>query len=148
MPRVLLAVLMTFAPLSMGACRSKAPDLPGACTNGAAVAQALAHAPGTVLVGGSTKISTCVSRARTDGEIQTVGAVYTRLGDDLARRLPTDERAAMQLGFLIGAVRRGSSTTNGTHEELTRRIEQTTGLDGPGDSRGFARGLEAGRRTG
>jgi hypothetical protein len=148
MRRVLLVVLLTALPLSVGACRSKPPHLPAVCTDGAAVAKALAHAPGMVLVGGSTKISTCVSRAHTDGEIQTVGAVYTRLGDDLARRLPDDERAATQLGFLIGAVRRGSSTTNGTHEELARRIEQTTGLDGGGNSPGFARGLEAGRHTG
>lgn len=148
MRRVLLVMLLTSLPLGVSACRSKAPHLPAACTDRAAVARALAHAPGTVLIGGSTKISTCVSRARSDGQIQTVGAVYTQLGDELARRLPDDERAATELGFLIGAVRRGSSTTNGTHEELARRIEQTTGLDGPGDSPGFARGLDAGRRTG
>lgn len=122
--------------------------MPSACTDPAAVSRALSHAPGAVLVGGVMKISTCVSRARTDGQTQTIGAIYTQLGDDLARRVGTDERAAMQLGFLVGAVRRGASTTNGTQEELARRVEQTTGLDGPSGSAAYARGLDAGRRSG
>ena len=148
MRRVPFVVLLSSLAFTVSACRSQAPDLPSACTDGAAVARALSHAPGPVLIGGATKISTCVNRARSDGQLQTVGAVYTRLGDDLARRVRSDERAAMQLGFLVGAVRRGSSTTNGTHEELARRIEQTTGLDGPGDSSAYAQGLTEGRRAG
>ena len=56
------------------------------------------------------------------------------------------DEAALQLGYLIGAVRKGGGRTNGIHQELMRRVEQAIGLDGPPAPRraAFDRGLAAG----
>jgi hypothetical protein len=103
-----------------------------------------------VVLGGGTRLSTCVERARTDAEIQAVGGLYTRAADDLAARIRTSDRAALRLGYLIGAARLGARRTSGIHEELVRRLEQTVGVDGPPTDRraAFNRGLAAGRRNG
>jgi hypothetical protein len=95
-------------------------------------------------------LSTCIERARADAEIQTVGSIYTRVADELAARARASNGAALRLGYLIGAARRGARRTSGIHEELVRRLEQTVGLGGPAPARrpSFNRGLAAGARTG
>jgi hypothetical protein len=61
-----------------------------------------------------------------------------------------NDTAALELGYLIGAVRKGARTTNGIHAEIVRRLEQVTGLDGPSPRRraAYGRGLRAGERHG
>jgi hypothetical protein len=72
------------------------------------------------------------------------------VADGLAARIPSSDRAAIRLGYLIGATRRGAERTNGIHAELVRRLEQSVGVDGPPAARraAFERGLAAGARTG
>lgn len=90
-------------------------------------------------------ISTCVRRARNDGELQGLGLLYTAVAERLASRARTDERAATQLGYLAGAVRRGTGTDAGIAVELGRRIARTTsGIEGPA----LVAGLRAGERSG
>jgi hypothetical protein len=91
-----------------------------------------------------------VERARSDADIQTVGTVLTRTADVLGRAMDRSDEAALQLGYLIGAVRKGARHTNGIHQELVRRVEQAIGLDGPPAPRraAFDRGLAAGERSG
>jgi hypothetical protein len=91
-----------------------------------------------------------VERARSDADIQTVGTVLTRTADVLGRAMDRSDEAALQLGYLIGAVRKGARHTSGIHEELVRRVEQAIGLDGPPAPRraAFDRGLAAGERSG
>ena len=78
-----------------------------------------------------TRLSECVRLAQADADVQTLGASYTRAADDLARRTSASSQAALQLGYLIGAARRGARHTTGIHVELVRRLEQTPGVDGP-----------------
>ena len=147
----LVAPVLAIAALGALACGDRARPLPAACTQGGrAIAVALRGAPGPVALGDGTRLSTCVARARADAESQTVGSIYTRVAGDLAVRVRSSDSAALRLGYLIGAARRGARHTSGIHVELVRRLEQTVGLKGPAPSRrpAFNRGLAAGASIG
>ena len=143
--------VLTIAGLVPTACGEDQPELPGACRDGPApVVRALEAAPGAVRLPDGTSLSTCVRRARSDAELQDLGSTYTRVADGLAGRMAGSDRAAVRLGYLIAAVRRGARRTNGIHAELVRRLEQTVGLDGPPRAQrsAFRRGVAAGERSG
>ena len=145
--------LLAFAVLTLGVagCRTEEPKLPASCRDEPArVAVALRAAPGPVRLGDGTRLSTCLERARSDAELQDVGLSLTSVADNLAARIGGSDDAALQLGYLIAAARRGAARTNGVGVELERRLEQTVGLDGPPPARrvAFERGGAAGRRTG
>src|SRR4051812_1640101 len=147
-PRRALALAAAFTTLAAVAsgCGNDDRPLPAACvTDLPAVTKALSGAPGAVRLPDDTKLSTCVERARSDADIQTVGILFTRQADRLAAELPTSDRAALQLGYLIGTVRKGAAHTNGIHAELVRRIGQTAGVGGPPAARraAFETGLRA-----
>jgi hypothetical protein len=150
MPRHVAAALAVIALCGWG-CADRERPLPAACTeSGHAVALALRTAPGPVALRDGTRLSTCIERARADAEIQTVGSIYTRVAGELAARARASNGAALRLGYLIGAARRGARRTSGIHEELVRRLQQTVGLGGPTPARrpSFNRGLAAGGETG
>jgi hypothetical protein len=119
--------------------------LPTACTTGGPepIAKALADAPRTVLVDG-VSLSSCFSRESDNADVQVMGgnflAVAQRLHDTAAAD-PTGD-AAVQLGYLLGAARRGAKST-GVHEELVRRLE-SEGIRSPAFSRGRRAGLAKG----
>jgi hypothetical protein len=146
-----LALLTLAVALAAVGCGDEDRPLPAACASGPAPAvRALGTAPGPVRLAGGTKLSSCVERARSDADIQTVGTALTRTADVLVGAMDRSDEAALQLGYLIGAVRKGARHTNGIHEELVRRVEQAIGLDGPPAPRraAFDRGLVAGERSG
>jgi hypothetical protein len=105
-------------------CGNDEHRVPVACLDGN-VAKALSAAPGQVRVGG-TRLSECFTRAANPAEIQQVGTVFIAAAERLAARARTapHSAAALQLGYLIGAVRHGTSRTQGIHYETRRRIEQ------------------------
>jgi hypothetical protein len=115
-----------------------------------AVEHALLAAPGHVTLGDGTLLSTCISEARSDADLQTMGAIYTSAAGRLARDAGARDSAALKLGYLIGATRRGATHTAGIHLELVRRLEQTVGIDGVSPRRraAFLQGIAAGRRSG
>ena len=67
--------------------------------------------------GAGPPISECVRRSTSDSDLQNVGFAVTRAADRLANR-----GAGRPLGFLIGAVRRGTGTS-GVQAELVNRVE-------------------------
>ena len=147
-PGVAFAVaIVAAAAIAAGCTREPPAPWPAACDAAPReIAAALRSAPGPVTLGGRIRLSDCVRHAQADADMQTIGASYTSVADDLARRATASSQAALQLGYLIGAARRGARHTTGIHLELVRRLEQTTGVDGPGPARraAFDRGLAAG----
>lgn len=109
---------------------------------------ALRQAPGAVALEDGTRLSRCVSNARTDGDLQSLGISFGRLADALRARARTDPSAALQLGYLAGAVRVGArGAADRLADQLARRMQQLTALP-PGAPAGSAAALARGKRAG
>jgi hypothetical protein len=146
-------VLALLAAASLAACGATADPLDEACVNGpGAIERALVRAPGPVTLPSGTRLSQCVSNARSDADLQTAGAVLTRAADHLsAQARAGDADAALRLGYLVGATRRGAKRTAGIHAELQRHIERAAAvLEGTGAriAAALADGQRAGEATG
>ena len=149
----MVRVLALLAAASLAACGAAGDPLDEACVSGPrAIERALARAPGPVTLPSGTRLSQCVSNARNDADLQTAGAVLTRAADHLSAQAATgDAEAALRLGYLVGAARRGAQRTAGIHAELQRHIERSAAvLDGKGAriAAALARGQRAGEATG
>ena len=139
--------------LALAGCSrsSDGPSLPAGCTAGRdAVARALERAPGDVRLVDGTPLSDCVRHAESEAELQNVGLVLTGVAEDLeaaARRAP---RAALKLGYLVGAARRGAPSESSLQAELVYRLERSAAIDGlpPAAERALAEGMRAGERRG
>ena len=128
-------------------CGNDEHRVPVACLDGN-VAKALARAPGEVRIEG-TRLSECFNRAANPAEIQQVGAVFIDAAERLSARARVQPHSpeALQLGYLIGAMRRGTSHTQGIHYETRRRIEQElSGVNTRAPE--FVTGERAGERSG
>jgi hypothetical protein len=118
------ATALCAAALLAGCGASKPAPLPAACLQPAAeVARALARAPASVRLDDGTPLSRCVSRARAQADLPAVGVSLTEVADGLSARAGKDATAALQLGYLVGAVRRGAADTPGIAAQLARRLE-------------------------
>jgi hypothetical protein len=143
-----IAALLAAAALA-GCSREEEPALPASCLLGPdEVRSALAAAPGRVRVEG-TRVSECVSQASDSSDIQTVGATYLAVAGELMpqARAEPESAEARQLGYLVGAVRKGSGRTQGYNLEMVRRLEQEVAAV-EARSAAFAEGERAGRETG
>src|SRR3954447_14779216 len=117
--------------------------LPTVCKEGfGAILKALGQAPGNVKMAG-TPISHCFNRDASSDDIQIVGtnllAAAQQLGD---RAHAGDKRAALQLGYLIGAARKGAKR-NGLGAEIVRRLESEA-AEAVAPQAAYNRGLRAG----
>jgi len=152
--RLLSLIALAALGVTVGACgAADPPPLDAVCTSSPDVIEhALARAPAPVTLATGTRLSECVSHARSDAELQTAGAVLTRAADDLAGRAQHgDPQAAVGLGYLVGAARRGAKRTAGIHAELQRRVESSARVladGGPDVARALQRGVRAGEATG
>ncbi len=143
-------VLAVITVITSG-CTTEKSTPPASCLAGAQpVVRALRSAPGAVRLEDGTGLSTCLKRAQRDADLQQVGVLFTQAADALAIQARRSDAAAVSLGYLIAAARRGARTTNGVAAELVRRLEQSTGTDGPPlpHRAAFQRGLAAGERLG
>ena len=121
----LAAIAATLAAVFAIGCGDNDDSTPVACLEGAqAYEQALAAAPGEVLLEGETAISECLTRNQTSGDLTRVGEAMIETATDLnaeARSEPGGE-ASLQLGYLLGAAERGSEESEGIHTDLVRRL--------------------------
>jgi hypothetical protein len=122
-------------------------DLPPECVgDSAGLVKALAAAPGRVLVDGRP-ISGCFTRDQDGAELQALGtgllAAAQQLGD---RARGGDNQAALELGYLIGAARKGANRY-GLADEMLRRLEAETSGLGQAQA-AYTRGLRAGLAQG
>lgn len=137
----------------LAGCGAEAERLDPACLASEQVyLEALAQAPRPVRLQSGASLADCVSRARSDGELQEAGVLLVRAADRLAAQAEEgDATAALRLGYLAGAVERGSARTQGVQAELARRIVRAGAVLGdppPAVEAAFLRGLAAGRETG
>jgi hypothetical protein len=145
-------VAAVLALLLAGCATAQREPVPSGCLGQpAAIVQALAQAPGAVRLAGGTRLSTCVRRARADGDLQTLGVSLITVADMLRARVASDPAAAAGLGYLAGAVRAGVAANQGLAAELGRRIERATALDDDASQparAAHARGMQAGASGG
>lgn len=155
MRSLLPLVIVSFIALS--GCGGPDDSTPVACLEGAsAYLRALQDAPDEVELAGTTPISDCLAQNQTGGDLATVGtamlAATTKL--NVEARAEPGGPANLQLGYLLGAARRGADDTEGIHAELIRRLSAAaryspdnqplpaTFLDA------YQRGFDAGRARG
>ncbi len=125
--------------------------LPHACLQADAgeVAALLRAAPEDATLTGGIPLSTCIDRAESDADLQNLGVVLVGLADRLVARSRHDERAAYELGFLIGAAERGAGPTGGVQAELVQRLQQTSAFTVTAAVQAeIERGIAAGRTSG
>lgn len=142
-----LAFAVVLLALGAAACRQEPAQYPPECSNGpAAVRTALDQAPdGEVAIDG-VKLSECLVRSNDQGPLASFGGSVIQVAAQLARRARSgDDRAAMQLGYLRGALGRGADP--GVHDELLFRLDQEltrVNQRSPAYRRGEAAGRERG----
>jgi len=142
-----MAIGTALAALVTGCGDSGPGPLPPECSDGPdQVTKALRGAPGEVRVEHTTLLSVCVARATDDAELQQLGYSFTPVADRL-REIGT-RRAALELGFLVGAVHRGARDSNGIHAELVRRMDRRLAFDEPALQHAADRGVAAGEAHG
>jgi hypothetical protein len=156
MPRgSLVALAAAVVVIAVAGCGTKQNDLaPAAClATNQAYLTALERAPGEVRLAGSTPISDCLVPEQDAGQLANVGheliIAATKLNVE-ARRDPSGN-AAVQLGYLIGAVAKGADAI---HTDLVRRLNSSAHFSATGGTlpasfeRAFGRGYAAGHRSG
>ena len=130
-------------------CRPAGDDeeYPPECGNGpAAVRAALERAPDGEVALEGVRLSECLVPSNDAGPLQAFGGSVVAAAVPLVERARAgDERAALQLGYLRGALARGADP--GVHDELLRRLDQEllrTDRTAPAFRRGEAAGRERG----
>jgi hypothetical protein len=152
--RITAAVLAVCALVAAGCGTQLDDEAPAAClATNEGYLHALERAPGQVRLAGSTPISACLVPEQDAGQLANIGreliVAATKLNDE-ARQDPAGP-AAVQLGYLIGAVSKGADVI---HTDLVRhlnasaRFSATGGTLPAGFERGFGRGYAAGRASG
>ncbi len=145
------AAALCAVALLAGCGASKPPPLPAACLQPVdEIARALARAPASVRLSDGSPLSRCVSRARADADLPAVGVSLTQIADGLSARAGGDAAAALQLGYLVGAVRRGAADTPGIAAQLARRLDRAAPHDfaTPAARRALTRGIRLGEAGG
>jgi hypothetical protein len=142
---------------ALAGCGSADESTPVACLEGAeAYERALKAAPDEVLLEDETLISECLTRNQSGGDLTRVGEALLQTATALngeAREVPGSD-AAIGLGYLLGAVKRGSEESEGIHSDLVRRLTVAARY-APGSQpltqrflAGYRKGFEAGRESG
>jgi len=138
------------AAVLVAGCGSSGPaPLPSACTDGPSILAALERAPAHVRLADGTSLARCVRLAAArEGDLQELGVRLTEVADELRASAATDRDAALRLGYLVGAARRGAAQTPGVAAQLARRVEQAAAVAGPRAGAALRRGIELGEADG
>jgi hypothetical protein len=122
-------------------------DLPRQCVgDSGGLLKALGAAPRPVRVDGEP-ISRCFSRNDDSVEMQALGTGLVAAAETLGDRARSgSDKAALQLGYLVGAAERGANQS-GIAGELIRRLQAETTLPAQAQA-AYARGHRAGSTQG
>jgi hypothetical protein len=143
------SVWAALAAVVLAGCGSEpSSDVPVGCKVAPReVVRALAAAPGEVRLGGRP-LSDCFAPGGEAGDVQALGLAIVPAAERLAPAARAHPRgpAALQLGFLVGAVHRGAERGR-VYTELERRVRlETAGVDTT--TAAYRRGLSAGLARG
>lgn len=157
MPRLPAALFVTTLLVASAGCSSSEQETPRAClASPSAYLEALERAPGEVRLADGTPISECLTSDQEPAELGQVGEAIVEAATELntaARRDPGGEDT-VRLGYLVGAVQRGASESDGIHADLVRRLDAAARFSEGGETlpvsfeRAFGRGYAAGQETG
>jgi len=152
-----LVAAVTCLAAVFGGCGNQDDSTPVACLQGKDIYLAgLAKAPGAVELAGETAISECLAENQQGGDLATVGEAMVETATELngeARTVPSSP-AALRLGYLLGAAKRGADQTEGIHADLIRRLtvaaRYAPGREPlpPGFAAAYRRGFDAGHTNG
>ena len=154
MLRASTIALIAAGALLIGCGSSEEDTAPAAClASPAGYLTALERAPAAVRLPGDVPISDCLVPNQSGGQLANVGRsmviAATRL--NVAARDDPAGPAALQLGYLIGAVSKGADTI---HVDLVRRLNsaahfsESGGTQSASFERSFGRGYAAGHQSG
>lgn len=148
-----LAAVGLTAVVAAGCGPTATPVADGCTDEGQVVERALRSAPGTVRLPDGSRLSQCIGSGTGEADLLDVGMTFTRAADGLRVRAreEQDQAAAVQLGYLVGATRKGAAETNGVMAELQRRVELVGGRlqdEAPSLAPAVQKGLVAGERRG
>jgi hypothetical protein len=149
-----VAALVLAVALLAGCGSNREDEAPAPClATSQGYLRALEAAPGQVRLAGSTPISACLVPEQSGGQLSSIGremiVAATKLNAE-ARRDPGGP-AAVQLGYLIGAVSQGADAI---HTDLVRRLNSSAHFSEAGGTppasfeRAFGRGYVAGQQSG
>ena len=154
MLRASAIALIALGALLTGCGSTKEDTAPAAClATPAGYLTALESAPGAVRLPGDVPISDCLVPNQTGGQLASIGRSMVIAASRLnveARRDPAGP-AALQLGYLLGAVSKGADAI---HTDLVRRLNSAAhfseggGTQSAGFERAFGRGYAAGHQSG
>jgi hypothetical protein len=154
MRRVPSIALVAAVVLIVAGCGAKKNDLaPAAClVSNQGYLRALERAPGEVRLAGTTPISDCLVPEQDAGQLANVGQEMIVAATKLnAEARQGSDSAALQLGYLIGAVSKGADSI---HTDLVRRLNSSAQFSETGGAlpasfqRAFGRGYAAGHTSG
>lgn len=154
--RTPLAIALAAAAVILG-CGNTDVDTPDVCLESpASITAALRNAPEPVALDGDTSISDCLVRNQADGDLVNFGTniteVATGLGADTSRPGPAGLKAAIDAGYLVGAIEKGAEDSDGIHATLVERVKAaaTNGLADASELKRahYEAGFEAGQKTG
>lgn len=153
-----LIALAGLAALLLSGCGGREePSTPVACLEGSeAYVAALAKAPAAVKLGGETPIADCLAENQSGGDLATVGEAMIDAATELNAEARADPggQATLELGYLIGAAKRGAEGTEGIHSDLIRRLVVAARFAPKGEPLSpaflatYAEGFDAGREGG
>ena len=86
---------------------------------------ALAKVPGEVKLAGGTPISECLAENQSGGDLAPGRGSADREARPCSTAKPAachPAPAALRLGYLVGAAKRGAESTEGIHSDLIRRL--------------------------
>ena len=149
------ACLVCLALLGAGCGSGDDEETPAPCLQGAnAFLEALPEAPDEVRLQGDVAISSCLVDNQPAGDLARLGTGLIEAATTLNAQAIGRPLHAVQLGYLVGAVRNGAEDTNGIHADLVRRIEAAAELSPggrplpPAFETAYRRGREAGGSSG
>jgi hypothetical protein len=106
-------------------CGGQDDSTPVACLEGArAYERALRDAPAEVRLGGESPIGDCLASNQKAGDLARVGEAMVEAATSLNAQAREEDggRAAVELGYLIGAAQQGAEDSEGIHSDLIRRL--------------------------